>query len=210
MVPRQTRRALLRASATAATAGLAGCYFGPTDPRESNRTPTDDANAANGGGSAAVGSSDADGTPTGDATPTARAERTFSFELENSITTAQLEETDGLAADTPATVVVDVEAHYDDREETAFENTFELAPGASRTAAEAFTTERGPQYVVRTVLDGPYAEYSSRSANSSAGYRFTPGGFGGPTGTTFEVTVRNANPEENGGVIPVLTMSIPE
>ncbi|MHB9288438.1 hypothetical protein ACKVMT_15515 [Halobacteriales archaeon Cl-PHB] len=209
MPPRRTRRALLRASAPAVAAAIAGCYFGPTDPRTSNRTPDEDDPPTDGTTPGSDGNdTTTDDGPTDESTPF--QPRTFSFEVENSITTAKLEQTHGLAADTPATVVVDVEAHYDDREETAFERTFDLAPEATETVAEAFTTEEGPGYVIRTVLEGAYSEFTSRSANSSAGYRFTPGGFGGPTGTTFEMTVRNGNPDEDGRAIPVLTMDVPE
>jgi hypothetical protein len=228
MVPQHTRRALLSGTGLAVIVGLAGCRFervtdepggdeqrNPGDGNSGSGGPgtdtgSDGDSSAGGGGSsdgAAGGGSDGDGPST------VEPGSSYTFELENRITAEDLELSDEVPNDTGATVTVDVEAHYDDREDTAFEETLELAPGESKTIEDAFATEPdGPEYVIRTVLEKYPHEDQLNQRTHTAGHRFTPGGFGGPTGTTIELSVVNfaGNDEEERELRPFLVLDVPE
>jgi hypothetical protein len=219
MVPDQTRRRVLQATGVAVAAGLAGCEVrydpvteptgttgsagdGPTTPSYGDVGPNaDDGNGTGGDGSAG------DGTPT--ATKTVTAGRTFSFEVENTITAENLREAPDVPENATVTVSIIVEENWDDgTENRPFEEQVELGPSGSRRFAEAFTAKRnGPGYIVRTRLEEAPGIENQRSRNLSDARRFTPGGFGEPAGTTFSVTVTSF---ENDDVIrPTIALRVP-
>lgn len=215
MCPRTTRRTLLQSAGLAGVAGLAGCQLRQVDPTTSTPTPgfgQPEQNTPTPG--AAVAGDGSDGTATtpptagqpsdgssgevgNGGTPTRTAGRTFSFEVTNGITAEDLEPVDGRSTETPVQLLLDVEARDNDGEETVFQRELALPPETSETIEDAFTTIRnGPQYIVRAVFEQFDVEGRQRSANRSDAMRFTPGGFGGPSGTRLDVDVTDLADEE--------------
>ncbi|MEF8855457.1 MAG: hypothetical protein V5A24_08210 [Haloarculaceae archaeon] len=216
MVPDYTRRRLLQATGVTLASGLAGCEVRhepatettrQTTPLEADRTTpsygdvgpnADDGNESSDGGDARTD------TPT----KTVTAGRTFSVEVESSITAEDLRKAD-LDPDTPTTITIIVEKNWSDgTEERPFDEQVELAPGATRSVPDAFTTKRhGPSYIVRAKLESVPGEENARSSNLSDARRFTPGGFNEPEGTTFRIWVGDF--EDDDRIRPYVGLDVP-
>lgn len=124
---------------------------------------------------------------------------TYSFELRNEIASKELEAYPPIDGTPPAALTVTVEANLPDgSEETIVNESFEVPPGETRTLADAFTTKTdGTSYIVSVSLGKfqRYEEFGHAAENHSAGHRFTPGGYGQPTGSTFVATVTETEPK---------------
>lgn len=182
-----SRRTLLRTSGVLIAAGLAGCEL---------RHRSEDG-SGDGSGS---GSGDGSGN---DTTTTVPPDATYDLQVENRITAGDLDPVDELSTDTPATITVEVEENYMDRDDVIlFEQTLDLAPEETRTYEEAFsTTADGPEHVIAAELE-PFREAdtgptSKMSLTSAA--RFEPAGFQAPTSTTFYVIVMDGEQGDDFG-----------
>lgn len=184
--PRPTRRALLLGTAAALAAGLAGCEF-----RHVPATDTT-SEAPPGGGSTLTGDrgSTQDGSRSPTPTKTVTSGRTFSVDVTNRITSDDLRRT-GLDPELPATVTVIVEEQWSDgTENELYRKRLDVAPGSERSLGDVFTAKRhGPSYIVRTKLKEYPGDRRVMARDGSAVHRFTPGGYGSPAGTTFEIVV---------------------
>lgn len=206
MVPSPSRRTLLRTTGLALTAGLAGCEL---------RHRSDDASGDGSGDGAAGDGPDDDGSSgnsdgsTGDGTSgdggqsTVEPGSSYDIVVENRISGDDLEPVEDLASDTPATLTVDVDANYSDRDdEVLFEETFDLAPEQTRTFEDAFETDpEGPEYVVGAELE-PFREADTGPTSKmslTAAHRFNPAGFQAPKSATFYVLVMDGEEGEEFG-----------
>ncbi len=186
MVPTPSRRALLQTTGVALAAGLAGCELKRVDENESD-SGADDSSGGDGN------------TPT-----TVPPDASYHLQVSNEITPADLEPVEDLATDTAATVHVDVDKNYMDRDdETVFERTLELAPEESRTFEDVFSTEAdGPEHVVAAELE-PFRDEDDRGPGGrmslTSAERFEPGGFGAPTSRTFTVRVMDGEEGDEFG-----------
>jgi len=132
-------------------------------------------------------------------TTSAASGRTYAFEVENEIEASALEAYPPIDGTPPAVVTLIVEANRPDgAEETIFEQEFDLPPASSRRFEDAFETRAdGTSYIVTTKL-GEFQRYEAFGHDAefhSAGHRFTPGGYGQPSGSTLEVTVTETEPK---------------
>jgi len=110
---------------------------------------------------------------------------------------------DSLSTSTPATIAVDVQKNFDDREdEIIFERQLALRPASTRRFEGAFSTSGDvPEYIVAAELDplvDREGEYNVKASLTDA-YRFVPGGYGSPTRPTITVVVQDGEPEADFG-----------
>jgi hypothetical protein len=186
MVPRPTRRTLLRSAGLALTAGLAGCEF-----RRDAGDGTGDGN----------GQTDTQST-------TVAPGASYDIVLKNTLTEAALRADERMEPETAASIAVAVEENYAEREDvTVFERQRELSSESSQTFEEAFATEAdGPEYVVSASLEpiiDPGGDQPLPTTHTGAS-RFTPGEFGAPTETTFWISVHDSEDRED--VDPFITV----
>lgn len=186
MVSHPSRRTLLRATGIAVTTGMAGCQL---------KHRSDD--AGSGGGGSGDGGGSNGGAQTATSVP---PDASFDIVVRNDITAGDLKPVTDLAQDAKATITVDVERNYMDKDdEIIFEQTVELGPDSKRTFEDAFSTSKGgPQHVVGAKLE-PFREEdqdaTSKMSITSAS-RFEPGGFQAPTSTTWYVSVQDGEPRD--------------
>jgi hypothetical protein len=201
MVLSPSRRTLLRTTGLALTAGLAGCELrhrsddtsgdGSGDGAAGDG-PGDDGSRSNGNGASGDG-----------AQSTVEPGSSYDIVVENRISEDDLAPVEELGSDTPATLTVDVDANYSDRDDQVlFEETLDLPPGDSRSFQDAFETDPdGPEYVVGAKLQ-PFRESDTGPGSSmslTAAHRFNPAGFQAPTSPTFYVFVMDGEEGDDFG-----------
>lgn len=148
-----------------------------------------------------------------DGTSTTDAGETYSIEVRNDITSADIEAmpylvdddrtpengsgvvTTHLSPDEPARIRVEAARSVMGQEDPVlFERDLELPPETSRTFEDAFTTEPGGDtYVLIATLER-FLEYEGAGPTYVRQYRFRPGEFNTPEDDTFLVRAYDEDP----------------
>lgn len=119
---------------------------------------------------------------------------TYGVVVDNEIDRETLERAE-IGEGTTVSADVEVARSVDGAEDPVlFERSLDLGPGESRRFEDAVTVEREETYVVLVELT-PLYEYDGRAPDLGTQYRFRPGEFNTPDGSTIRVSIDNGGNE---------------